>query len=222
VIGRRSAAAAGLLIGVAAAGALVVASVDAEAPAGRPQSHSSTTADRGDLLLRVDPPPPRPPAVALRANDPFVPGGYRIRPGVLYRAEWLRDGARWMAAHPARADWGIAFDAPSTAPVTVDLGVASRPSAVTVYGFTAALRGNGEPAGPPQYEVDCDRDELVHATASCELTRAGATLHLSLARLAPGTVHLAVTIAWMETGSTRSGPPVLYDSGTWLFTLTIH
>ena len=58
--------------------------------------------------------------------------------------------------------------------------------------------------GPPQYEIDCNRDDLVRATPKCELTRVAESLQLALVDLPPGIVRIAVSIAWLETGSTST------------------
>ena len=218
MISPRWAGAAGLLAALAA-GALVVAHGDAGAPAHPQESRASQPNDRGALLLRVEPPPAEPPAVTLSTNDSSASGGPRRRLGILYRAEWLRNGELWRAPIPAQVDWGIALETSHAAALTLAIATTARPSVLTVYGFTSDSHENGEPAGPPQYEIDCNRDDLVRATPKCELTRVAESLQLALVDLPPGIVRIAASIAWLETGSTGTGQRVLYDTGTWLFSL---
>ena len=209
---------AGLLTALAAS-ALVVANGDTGAVATPPKSRATKMNDRGELLRRVEPPPAEPPAVTLSTNESSAPGGPHQRLGTLYRAEWLRNGELWSAPMPAQVNWGVALEASSAAAVTLAVATTSRPSMLTVYGFTSDSHVNGEPLGPPKYEIDCNRDDLVHAVPKCRLNLVEKRLQLPLVDLPPEVVRIAVSIAWLETGSTREGQRVLYDTGTWVFSL---
>jgi hypothetical protein len=217
----RWAIAAGLLAALAA-GALVVANTDTGAVVTPPESCATEMNDRGELLRRIEPPPAEPPAVALSTNESSGPGEPHQLLGTLYRAEWLRNGELWSVPISAQVDWGMALETSSAAAVTLAVATTSTPSLLTVYGFTSDSHGNGEPAGPPKYAIDCNRDDLVHATPQCRLNRVGERLQLPLVDLPPEVVRIAVSIAWLETGSTRDGQRVLYDTGTWLFSLKKH
>ena len=212
-----------LLATLTAVGAWVLLIGEADAPTGSQPSSATATDDRGELLRHVDPPPAAPPGVALSTMDFAEPGGRRLRTGVLFRAEWLRNGERWTAPTPARVvGWGTAFDASRPAAVRLHLGTMSRPSTLTVFGFTGTLSDKGEPTGDPQYEVDCDWDEIVKAAPTCELDPTPDGLQLSLRTLPPGIVRIAVTVAWLELQSTGVDQPVVYDTGTWLFTVSVR
>jgi hypothetical protein len=78
------------------------------------------------------------------------------------------------------------------------------------------------PTGDPQYEVDWDWYKIVIAAPTCGLDPAPGGLRLSLRTLPPGVVRIAVTVAWLELQSTGVDQPVVYDTGTWLFTVRVR
>jgi hypothetical protein len=222
VIVARPVVAVALLTTLTAVGAGLMVIGEADAPTGSPPGSATETENRGELLRRVDPPPAAPPAVALSTMDSTEREG-RLRTGVLFRADWLRNGERWTVPPPARlVGWGIALDASRNAAVRLHLGTTSRPSALTVYGFTGALSDEGEPTADPEYEVDCDWDKIVKAAPACRLDPAPDGLQLSLGNLPAGVVRIAVTVAWLELQSTGVDQPVVYDTGTWLFTVRVR
>src|SRR5262245_14102703 len=190
------------LLAVLAANGLVVANDNTGAVATLPESSATKMNDRGELLRRVEPPPAEPPAVTLSTNDSSAPAGPHRLLGTLYRAEWLRKGELWNVPMPAQVDWGVALETSSAAAVTLAVATTSRPSMLTVYGFTSDSHVNGEPTGPPKYEIECNRDDLVHATPKCRLKLVGHRLQLPLVALPPEVVRIAVSMAWLETGST--------------------
>lgn len=225
----KASAAAGLLVALVLVGMAAVPYRDADGR-GRivPRTHQNvpensvavTTGrqDRDELLTPVEAPPPEPPVVTLVAEDPSSVRDSRSRIGILYRAEWLRDGKHWKAPAPREVRWNMPMDAVGLSQVLLRIPPAAKPSLLTIYGFTR-IDSAEEPVGRQVYEVECDRQALMRRASRCTLTTSPREVKLLLRHLPQGVLHLAVGISWLETGSTTSGERVLYDSGTWLFTL---